>query len=833
MLRDGYKEFIMGIIHFNYTAPSEATYDNKMSFSALNATIELGTEQKNCLAISNETKLTALSLGVNLSAGMSIGYAPEFDKYAGSGLKSPFNKFMTAITTAKGINFQKPQIADLDAAQNHGVEANIVTNYVNDNAVICSYGRSLSIENTKPALDRANVMTALGALNMLLSTAVVGYAFATSVVQNVRISDMNKDYSAADSSKDEDSKSKTEQTQTLKIEVPQTMYFFVSGSSAPACRVSSISFSDTKVTVYKISKGANATDNDSFKYAEDVSYAVLSTKLSLSVDYNGTSYSSETGITEDLTVDNGSFDFTDLTYTWCKKTLALKSSSGATLSGYLPYLIICNDNSTLKLLQYSDSLNQHISEILGENAKSKKFSNIKFELATEDTSTTTPSEYTLKLDSSTLASLSLDTFNSKTVSGSLQLPGFKSYTLDDRSFVIRQGGMTGDKDSDVILKEIDKGSKDSVDTSNTDETFIPLYGEDNKSLAVYQDGGEDTDYQKLAFENGVIHSSSGGMKYNVGATVKVNLSYSSNNKKFTLNVIMVETEDGDTFQTSTSKKSISSKNGHMTVSRTVVNTEPSVNSSSEKLEDLLNKTFVLYANNATSQVSAFEPLEYIYFFFRVFYDETHDQFIIKELPIVNYASFYNALSAYKQDNSASDDELKANSSIPLTAALGVAAAAPVALLAALGLTEIIQNCTSSGINYTAQKRSIIFQIISAKDKKMKIAPGDTGTKNIIELTGPQNDGSEVSMISDKITLSSAEGSKPSIEITGDKTTIKCKKSTMVIKKDDIEMSVKNTKFKLSTNGGISISFNGMENTTITKDTATFKDSVGNSHQFNA
>ena len=833
MLRDGYKEFIMGIIHFNYTAPSKATYDNKMSFSALNATIELGTEQKNCLAISNETKLTALSLGVNLSAGMSIGYAPEFDKYAGSGLKSPFNKFMTAITTAKGINFQKPQIADLDAAQNHGVEANIVTNYVNDNAVICSYGRSLSIENTKPALDRANVMTALGALNMLLSTAVVGYAFATSVVQNVRISDMNKDYSAADSSKDEDSKSKTEQTQTLKIEVPQTMYFFVSGSSAPACRVSSISFSDTKVTVYKISKGANATDNDSFKYAEDVSYAVLSTKLSLSVDYNGTSYSSETEITEDLTVDDEKFDFTDLTYTWCKKTLALKSSSGATLSGYLPYLIICNDNSTLKLLQYSDSLNQHISEILGENAKSKKFSNIKFELATEDTSTTTPSEYTLKLDSSTLASLSLDTFNSKTVSGSLQLPGFKSYTLDDRSFVIRQGGMTGDKDSDVILKEIDKGSKDSVDTSNTDETFIPLYGEDNKSLAVYQDGGEDTDYQKLAFENGVIHSSSGGMKYNVGATVKVNLSYSSNNKKFTLNVIMVETEDGDTFQTSTSKKSISSKNGHMTVSRTVVKTDPSVNSSSGKLEDLLNKTFVLYANNATSQVSAFEPLEYIYFFFRVFYDETHDQFIIKELPIVNYASFYNALSAYKQDNSASDDELKANSSIPLTAALGVAAAAPVALLAALGLTEIIQNCTSSGINYTAQKRSIIFQIISAKDKKMKIAPGDTGTKNIIELTGPQNDGSEVSMISDKITLSSAEGSKPSIEITGDKTMIKCKNSTMVIKKDDIEMSVKNTKFKLSTNGGISISFNGMENTTITKDTATFKDSVGNSHQFNA
>ena len=833
MLRDGYKEFIMGIIHFNYTAPSKATYDNKMSFSALNATIELGTEQKNCLAISNETKLTALSLGVNLSAGMSIGYAPEFDKYAGSGLKSPFNKFMTAITTAKGINFQKPQIADLDAAQNHGVEANIVTNYVNDNAVICSYGRSLSIENTKPALDRANVMTALGALNMLLSTAVVGYAFATSVVQNVRISDMNKDYSAADSSKDEDSKSKTEQTQTLKIEVPQTMYFFVSGSSAPACRVSSISFSDTKVTVYKISKGANATDNDSFKYAEDVSYAVLSTKLSLSVDYNGTSYSSETEITEDLTVDDEKFDFTDLTYTWCKKTLALKSSSGATLSGYLPYLIICNDNSTLKLLQYSDSLNQHISEILGENAKSKKFSNIKFELATEDTSTTTPSEYTLKLDSSTLASLSLDTFNSKTVSGSLQLPGFKSYTLDDRSFVIRQGGMTGDKDSDVILKEIDKGSKDSVDTSNTDETFIPLYGEDNKSLAVYQDGDEDTDYQKLAFENGVIHSSSEGMKYNVGATVKVNLSYSSNNKKFTLNVIMVETEDGDTFQTATSKKSISSKNGHMTVSRTVVNTEPSVNSSSEKLEDLLNKTFVLYANNATSQVSAFEPLEYIYFFFRVFYDETHDQFIIKELPIVNYASFYNALSAYKQANSASDDELKANSSIPLTAALGVAAAAPVALLAALGLTEIIQNCTSSGINYTAQKRSIIFQIISAKDKKMKIAPGATGTKNIIELTGPQNDGSEVSMISDKITLSSAEGSKPSIEITGDKTTIKCKKSTMVIKKDDIEMSVKNTKFKLSSNGGISISFNGMENTTITKDTATFKDSVGNSHQFNA
>ena len=146
----------MGIIHFNYTSPTKTTYDNKLSCSALNATIDIGTEQKSCLSISNETKLTALSIGVNLSAGMTIGYGPEFEKYSGSGLKSPFNKYMTAITTAKGINFQKPQIADLDAAQNHGVEANIVTNYVNDNAVICSYGRSLSIENTKPALDRAN-----------------------------------------------------------------------------------------------------------------------------------------------------------------------------------------------------------------------------------------------------------------------------------------------------------------------------------------------------------------------------------------------------------------------------------------------------------------------------------------------------------------------------------------------------------------------------------------------------------------------------------------------------------------------------------------------------
>ena len=823
----------MGIIHFNYTSPTKTTYDNKLSCSALNATLDIGTEQKSCLSISNETKLTALSIGVNLSAGMTIGYGPEFEKYSGSGLKSPFNKYMTAITTAKGIHFEKPQIADLSAAQTQSVSANVVTNYVYNNAVICSYGRSLSIENTKPDIDKSNAMTALAAVNMLLSTAIVGYSFASRVIQDTRAEKMNEDYTEEDKTKDENSKTKTEKSQALKIVVPKTMYFFITGQSGPAVKVTSINFSDTKVTVYKISKGSNATNNDSFKYAEDLSYAILSSKLSMSVTVGGETYSTETEVTEDLTVDDEKFDFTDLTYTWCKKTLALKSSSGATLSGYLPYLIICNDNSTLKLLQYSDSLNQHISEILGENAKSKKFSNIKFELATEDTSTTTPSEYTLKLDSSTLASLSLDTFNSKTVSGSLQLPGFKSYTLDDRSFVIRQGGMTGDKDSDVILKEIDKGSKDSVDTSNTDETFIPLYGEDNKSLAVYQDGGEDTDYQKLAFENGVIHSSSEGMKYNVGATVKVNLSYSSNNKKFTLNVIMVETEDGDSFQTATSKKSISSKNGHMTVSRTVVKTDPSVNSSSGKLEDLLNKTFVLYANNATSQVSAFEPLEYIYFFFRVFYDETHDQFIIKELPIVNYASFYNALSAYKQDNSASDDELKANSSIPLTAALGVAAAAPVALLAALGLTEIIQNCTSSGINYTAQKRSIIFQIISAKDKKMKIAPGATGTKNIIELTGPQNDGSEVSMISDKITLSSAEGSKPSIEITGDKTMIKCKNSTMVIKKDDIEMSVKNTKFKLSTNGGISISFNGMENTTITKDTATFKDSVGNSHQFNA
>ena len=270
----------------------------------------------------------------------------------------------------------------------------------------------------------------------------------------------------------------------------------------------------------------------------------------------------------------------------------------------------------------------------------------------------------------------------------------------------------------------------------------------------------------------------------------------------------------------------------MTVARTLVKSEPTFKLSSKKLEELLNKTFVLYANNANSHVSPLEPLEYIYFFFRVFYDETHDQFIIKELPIVNYVSFYNALDSYKQDNSGSLDDFKVKKSLPMATALGAAAVAPLAVLAALGTAEIIQNCTSSGINYTGKKRSIIFQIISDKNKKMTVAPSATGTKNIIELTGPQNDGSEVSMISDKITLSSAEGNKPSIEITGNQTTIKCGKSSMVIKKDNIELTVKKTKMKLSS-GGLSISFNGRETAKITKDNAVFQDSSGTRQQLNA
>ena len=115
---------------------------------------------------------------------------------------------------------------------------------------------------------------------------------------------------------------------------------------------------------------------------------------------------------------------------------------------------------------------------------------------------------------------------------------------------------------------------------------------------------------------------------------------------------------------------------------------------------------------------------------------------------------------------------------------------------------------------------------------MTVAPSATGTKNIIELTGPQNDGSEVSMISDKITLSSAEGNKPSIEITGNQTTIKCGKSSMVIKKDNIELTVKKAKMKLSS-GGLSISFNGRETAQITKDNAVFQDSSGTRQQLNA
>ena len=822
----------MGIIHFNYTSPTKTTYDNKLSCSALNATIDIGTEQKSCLSISNETKLTALSIGVNLSAGMTIGYGPEFEKYSGSGLKSPFNKYMTAITTAKGIHFEKPQIADLSAAQTQSVSANVVTNYVYNNAVICSYGRSLSIENTKPDIDKSNAMTALAAVNMLLSTAIVGYSFASRVIQDTRAEKMNEDYTEEDKTKDENSKTKTEKSQALKIVVPKTMYFFITGQSGPAVKVTSINFSDTKVTVYKISKGSNATNNDSFKYAEDLSYAILSSKLSMSVTVGGETYSTETEVTEDLTVDDEKFDFTDLTYTWCKKTLSLKSSSGKSISGYLPYLIICNDSSTLNLLQYSDSLNQHIGEILEAKGKSKKYSDISFTLAADSTATTTPAEYTLKLDSSTLASVSVDKFNGKDVSGSLQLPGFKSYTLDDRNFVISQGAMTGATGSGVKLKEVNKGDRASTDSNNSKETFITLNGEDNKSLAFYKEDDEDTDFQQFAFENGVVHSSSEGMKYNVGATVKVNIVHNSDTQKFTLSVIMVETEEGQSFQTTTSKKSLSSKNGHMTVARTLVKSEPTFKLSSKKLEELLNKTFVLYANNANSHVSPLEPLEYIYFFFRVFYDETHDQFIIKELPIVNYVSFYDALDSYKQDNSGSLDDFKVKKSLPMATALGAAAVAPLAVLAALGTAEIIQNCTSSGINYTGKKRSIIFQIISDKNKKMTVAPSATGTKNIIELTGPQNDGSEVSMISDKITLSSAEGNKPSIEITGNQTTIKCGKSSMVIKKDNIELTVKKTKMKLSS-GGLSISFNGRETAKITKDNAVFQDSSGTRQQLNA
>ena len=55
---------IFPILHFNYTPPAGVSAENKMSFSVLNASLSMGGYQSNTAGITNETKISAISINI-------------------------------------------------------------------------------------------------------------------------------------------------------------------------------------------------------------------------------------------------------------------------------------------------------------------------------------------------------------------------------------------------------------------------------------------------------------------------------------------------------------------------------------------------------------------------------------------------------------------------------------------------------------------------------------------------------------------------------------------------------------------------------------------------
>ena len=815
---------IFPILHFNYTPPAGVSAENKMSFSVLNASLSMGGYQSNTAGITNETKISAISINMEFGAGLYIGYDNQFNCYNQAWLSNPAATYEKLW--AKDLDrLQKPQISNMTASSKLGVSCNYATDYVNKNAVICTYGRDLTIENTAPKMSRGNIiMSIIGAANMALSTAVVSYAFATSIVQNIKMSEMNSDFAAPEP--ETSGSVSSSQTRSLKVIIPQTMYFLPSGGTRPAYRIKSLNMDDVRATVYRISAGT-APAGGCFSYAEDVTFALLETTMKLEVEINGTVYSGETPISVQTSQKENMPVLEDLTYLRRNRHFTLHSPSGESLDGSLPYQLLAG-GTTLTLRQYSDTLNGLIDEMSDECAREKDFRGLKFINAPGTDGSGFTDSFRLKISSASGVQLAAGK------SGNIQLPGYRTCTVNGRNFAVLHGCQTDPEDSQnpFVLREIARGRPFSG-TDKRNETFLQLYNTANRPLTGGSASNQATAAEEFRFNfsHGVENSSADGMHYGICTPAKVELKCSDDTGKYTLTVTLDEPEDGEEctvelneFKTVTYKKSVGSKGGHMVVSRSKELSYPSAVYTAATLDHLLDRTFALFANNASNQVSVTGSMKYLYFFFTLFYDEAEDQLIFRELPVLDYTSFYEALSSYGSDNPDSGN-LKARSTIPVTAALGTAVAAPAALLASLGLAEIIQNCISSGINYTAKKKGIIFQVLARGDRKLSIHSG-TGDaqKNRVELSSQGGDqtNSAVKMVADQLKLSVKGSSKSSITASSGKTVLQCGESSVTVSSSGFEIKSGQTVMTLGTSG-FDVSFNGITRMSMNADTAKFND----------
>ena len=803
------------VIHFNYSSPTEATYDNKISFSWLTGDLNLCWAESNTLAITNDVSIGAVNMSCKLCGELKVAYDMEFKYFEAAAGKNILIHPLTYILGNKTKNkliedqndLQSPKIPDLKVTAETAVSTTYNYDIVQNNALFYTCGRDLTIENTikKFSVSAAGIVGGvLAGINLIASEVFVVMAAGVVINQQSTLSDLNE----IKQGKEQTSSSSS--SKTLTVTLPDSMSFFVSSSGRKSAYIikkgsdnsNHLSVSDAKLDIYKITKGTNPvanSSNDTFVYAEDVTYGVFSFKITIAISDGDNEYEGTATISKNLPVtkneDSYSCSLEDLSYTFFNESITMKnkSISSDSFSGKFPFLVKGNNNG-IELLQLAGPFIDDISSITSTSASEGNFSNLKID-------STSNQSYKLKLSTDKFATLVPDSDTSAKLN-LLDLKTFKYNKADYWWF-----GDSSDEPA-IIKFNVDSDTRPSVDTENKKKDhYLKLYDKDETALNSTQ-----SDDCTMKLKYGVSRSSKSGMKYQLQADLKISIDYNEDTEKYTMTAYLDKCGDGnddeDFYSTKNTSRSVVVKNGSMIVSRSINYEKPGITIESDSMSDFQNAMFMIYANNANrdlglKEFSKVREIIYKYFFFKIVYDNSTGKLVVIEPVITDYNSFYNTFTEAKNEkNNPSGKE----NQVPIAAGMAAAAAAPLALAAGIGLAELIKwGANSKGINYTAESQSVLFHVLNS-NKTLTIAPATVITNDMIQLK-KQNGTTSVTMISNTIELCIKQNNKSAVHISGNDVNLKCGNSLVESTSDSIKLEVGNNSAVL-TSDKLSINING-------------------------
>lgn len=822
------------VISFNYSSPSEATYDNKLSVSWLTGDVNLCWAESNTLAITNDYSLGILNVSCKICGELKVAYDMEFKYFDASGAKNLLAHLPTHILGNKlkkklednQAPLQSPEIPDLKVTAETAVSTTYNYDIVQNNALFYTCGRDLTIENTikKFSVSAAGIVGGvLAGINLIASEVFVVMAAGVVINQQSTLSDLNE----IKQGKEQTSSSSS--SKTLTVTLPDSMSFFVSSSGRKSAYIikkgsdnsNHLSVSDAKLDIYKITKGTNPvanSSNDTFTYKDDVTYGVFSFKITIAISDGGNKYEGTATISKNLPVtQNGnSYSLKDLSYTFFNESITMKNKtiSSDSFSGKFPFLVKGNDNG-IELHQLAEPFIDDISSITSTSASEGNFSNLKID-GTDNHS------YKLKLSTDKSATLVPDSDTSAKLN-LLDLKTFK-YNKADYWWLGNSGGKPA-----IIKFNVNSDTLPSVDTNKKKDHYLNLYDKDETALNSTQ-----SDECTMKLKYGVSRSSKSGMKYQLEEDLKISIDYNEDTKKYTMTAYLDigdEDDDKNFYSTKNTSRSVVVKSGSMIVSRSINYEKPGITFKSDTMSDFQNAMFMIYANNANrdlglKEFSEVREITYKYFFFRIVYDNSTRKLIVIEPVITDYNSFYNTFAeAGNEKNNPSGKE----NQVPIAAGMAAAAAAPLALAAGIGLAELIKwGANSEGINYTAKSESVLFHVLN-KDKALTIAPAAGIANDMIQLKN-QNGSSSVKMISSAIELCIKQNNKTAVHISGNGINLKCGNSLVEATSDSIKLEVGKSSAVL-TSDKLSINVNGKKDVIMITDTKAVFNVSGNKITF--